>query len=157
MDEALHVRMASRGAPGPKFLRGTPRRAEASCRPYSVAEFAAIVERANTTGLPPQAVRPEATIAINNGSHPNRHFLQVRRSRPEPMPWGSAPPQAEEVCAYDRGPDRRLWPPVVSSSDPPRLVIPPPRLTREKPLTSVTPYLAAIDTTLMELDAELTQ
>jgi len=107
MDETLHLRMAARGAPGPKFRRGTPRRTEPSFRPYFVAEFAAIVERANTTGSPTEAVRPDATIAVNNGSHPDRQFLQVRRTRPEPIPWGSAPPQAEEVCAYDRVPGRR--------------------------------------------------
>jgi len=86
IDENLHLRMSLRGAPGPKFRRGTPRRAEPSCRPYSIAEFAAIVEKANTTGSPPQAIRSEATCAINTGSHPDRQFLQVRRYRPEPIP-----------------------------------------------------------------------
>jgi len=153
MDEVLHLRMSSRGAPGPKFRRGTPRRAEPSCRPYSVAEFAAIVEKANTTGSPPQAERPEATIAI----HPNRQFLHVRRTRPEPIPWGSAPSQAEEVCAYDQGPGRRSWSPIPPTSGPPRLVFQPPRPASEKASPSVAPYLVSIDTTLKELDAELTQ
>jgi len=157
MDESLHIRLLLRGAPGPKFRRGTPRRAEPSCRPYSMAEFAAIVEKANTTGSSQPAKRPEATVAMNTGSHPDRPFLQVRRYRPEPIPWGTTPPQAEEVCAYDRGPDRRPWPSTVPTSDPPRLVFPPPRLTREKHTPSVAPYLASIDTTLKEMDVELTQ
>jgi len=155
-NEALRIRYATRGAPGPKHRLGTPRRAEPSCRPYSVAEFAAIVERANTTGAPPQAVGPQPPVEMYSGSHP-RQFLHVRRSRPEPIPWGSAPPQAEEVCAYDRGPGRRPWPPIPPTSGPPRLVFPPQRLAREKPRPSVAPYLASIDTTLKELDAELTQ
>jgi len=37
------------------------------------------------------------------------------------------------------------------------LVFPPPRFAREKPLPSITPYLVSIDTTLKELDTELTQ
>jgi len=157
IDKTLHLRMSLRGAPGPKFRRGTPRRAEPSCRPYSIAEFAAIVEKANTTVLPPPAIRSEATIAVNTGAHPDRQFLQVRRSRPEPIPWGNTRPSAEEVCAYDRGLDRRPWPSTVPTSDPPRLVFPPPRLTRERPTPSVAPYLASIDTTLRGMDTELTQ
>jgi len=43
------------------------------------------------------------------------------------------------------------------TSDPPRLVFPPPRLTRERHTPSVASYFASIDTTLKELDAELTQ
>jgi len=156
IDESLHIRMSLRGAPGPKFRRGTPRRAEPSSRPYSIAEFAAIVEKANTTVSPPAAIRPEATIAINTGAHPDRQFLQVRRYRPEPIPWGNVRPQALEVCAYDRGIDRRPWPSTVPTFDPPRLVFPPPRLTRERS-PSVAPYLASIDSTLKELDTELTQ
>jgi len=151
-DAVLHMREMTRGAQGPKFRRGIPGRAEPLCRPYSVAEFAAIVEKANTTSSPPEAVHPEATIAINNGSHPDRQFLQVRRARPTLTPWGSAPPNAEEVCAYM---GKHPWPPSTSPSDPPRLVFPPPRTAREKP--SVMPYLVSIDTTLKELDTELTQ
>jgi len=53
--------------------------------------------------------------------------------------------------------DRRPWPATVPTSDPPRLVFPPPRLTRERSTSSVAPYLASIDNTLRELDVELTQ
>jgi len=155
--ELLRNRMASRGAPGPKFRRGTPRRTEPSCRPYSVAEFAAIVEKANTTGSVPKAVGPQPSVAMTSDTHPDRRCLQVRCPRPEPIPWGRAPPQAEEGCAYDRAPSRRPWPLFSPASDPPRLVFPPPRPAREKSRPLVTPYLASIDTTLKELDAELVQ
>jgi len=155
--ELLRNRMASRGAPGPNFRRGTPRRTEPSCGPYSIAKFAAIVERANTTGSLPQAVGPQASVAMTSDTHPDQRCLQVRRSRPEPTPWGRESPQAEEVCAYDRGPDRRPWPRFPPTSDPPSLVFPPPRPARPKSRPAVVPYLASIDTTLKELDAELVQ
>jgi len=155
--ELLRNRMASRGAPGPKHRRGTPRRTEPSCRPYSVAEFVAIVEKANTTGSLLKAVGPQASVAMTSETHPDRHCLQVRRSRPEPILWGRAPPQAEEVCAYDRAPSKRPWPLFPPPSDPPRSVFPPPRPAREKPRPSATPHMTSIDTTLKELDAELVQ
>jgi len=159
--ELLRNRYATRGAPGPRFRRGTPRRTEPVCRPYSVAEFAAIVERANKTGALPQSVGPQPSVTMN--AHPDRHLAQVRRTRPEPIPWGRAPPQADEVCAYDRAPGRRPWPPwptfPIAAFEPPRLVFPPPppRPARPRSRPAVAPYLASIDTTLKELDAELVQ
>jgi len=103
----LRNRYATRGAPGPKFRCGTPRRAKPLCRPYSIAEFKAIVERANATGSPPQHDGPHTSVAIDGGSRTNRPFIQVTRSGPEPIPRGRSPPQADEVCAYDRRTGRR--------------------------------------------------
>jgi len=84
-----------------------------------------------------------------------RLFIQAKRSRPEPIPWGSSPPDAAEVCAYDRGVGRRSYS-NLTASEHPHLVFPPPPPAREH-ARQLKPYLASIDTTLKELDTELTQ